>query len=177
MRISERNSLPGTPDQVRELMLSIEYQQEKCRRSGAVDFHAALEPQGTQDADPSDDADEHNDAPVLVVRRSMPSDDLPDFARSLVGRTLDIVETYTWDAAPSGTQHSASLGLAIEGTPVTFTGSVLLEATDAGTDQVVTGDLSAHIPLLGGRIEKAAAPAFLAGLRVEQRLAVEWLGA
>lgn len=180
MRISESITLPGTPDEVREVLLSVDYQQEKCRRSGATDFHAVLEPEGPQDADPQDDAEEGTDVPVLVVRRTMPTEHLPDIARSLVGKTLDIVETYTWDHTATDTTHGASLGIVIEGTPVTFVGSVLLEAVttaDGGsaTEQRIEGDLSAHIPLVGGRIEKAAAPAFLAGLRVEETLAQEWL--
>lgn len=184
MRISETVTLPGHPDQVRDLLLNVDFQQEKCRRSGAVDVQTAFEPQGPQDADPEDDAETGGDAPVLVVRRTMPAADLPDIARSLVGETLDVVETYTWDplerdAGASG--HGASLGITVEGTPVRFVGSVLLEQvpSDDGathTRQRVEGELTAHIPLIGGRIEKAAAPALLAGLRVEESLSREWLG-
>ena len=49
-----------------------------------------------------------------------------------------------------------------------------LEGGD-GDVRVIDGDLRAHLPLIGGRIEKAAAPAFIRALRSEHESGRRWL--
>ena len=39
----------------------------------------------------------------------------------------------------------------------------------------IAGDLKASIPLLGGRVEKAAAPAVVEAIRAEERTGQRWL--
>ena len=54
-------------------------------------------------------------------------------------------------------------------------GTVHLEPVQQGTNLNISGDLKAHIPLIGGRIEKAAAPAFIKALRSEHETGRRWL--
>jgi hypothetical protein len=58
---------------------------------------------------------------------------------------------------------------------VQLTGSLWLGLHDGGTLHAVDGDLKASVPLLGGKIEKAAEPAIRSAMRVEERTGRAWL--
>jgi hypothetical protein len=64
----------------------------------------------------------------------------------------------------------------IPGTPLRMTGSLDLAPNGhGGTIETVDGVLKASVPLIGGRIEKAAEPALRGAIDVEQRLGRRWL--
>lgn len=161
-RITETIEHQASPDQVFALFCSTEYQELKCTRSGATDHDVAIEVEG--------------DAVTVVTRRSLPSDGLPDFAKNFVGKTIEVVETQRWGAAGEDGAREAALEVEIPGTPVQFVGGIDLEPSDGGSTQRVDGELKAHVPLLGGKIEKAVAPILVRAVRLEGRVVAESLG-
>jgi hypothetical protein len=110
-----------------------------------------------------------------VTRRDLPADDLPDFVRSVVGSTLSITETYEWGAPGADGSRSGTLTVEVAGAPVALRSTISLVATGGGSQILIAGDLKASIPLFGGKVEKAAAPAVVHALRSEQRTGTAWL--
>lgn len=160
MRISETIEHAATPQEVFAMVTDPAYQELKCQRSGAVQHEVVVEVEA--------------DTTIVVTRRTMPTDGFPDFAKGFVGQTVDVVETQRWGEASADGSRQASLEVEISGTPVQFVGGVDLEPSAAGTLQQVDGELKAHVPLLGGRIEKAVAPILIRAVRLEGRVGTEW---
>src|SRR6185312_12007278 len=99
-------------------------------------------------------------------------DQLPDFLRGLTGGTLTVVQVETWDPRDGGGGRGGTIGVEIGGAPVRLSGtlSLALDGTGDGAQTVETidGELRARVPLIGGRIEKAAEPAMRAAVRAER---------
>lgn len=110
-----------------------------------------------------------------VVRRVVPTDGFPDFARRLSGERLTLVETTTWhpDADPDGSRR-ADVALVIEGAPVTASTSTVVRPDGSGATELVTGRVDAKVPLVGGRIEKAVLPALEAALHAQVDTYAQW---
>jgi hypothetical protein len=53
--------------------------------------------------------------------------------------------------------------------------TVRLAPSGGGSEISIVGDLKASIPLFGGKVEKAAAPAVVDAIRSEQRTGQAWL--
>jgi hypothetical protein len=96
---------------------------------------------------------------TITLERSMPTDQVPSFAKSLVGDALRIHETTWWKAGSpddgDADGYHATFSVQIVGTPVTFNGTMRLTSTDTGSQQQITGDIKAGIPLLGGKVESS----------------------
>jgi hypothetical protein len=96
---------------------------------------------------------------TITLERSMPTDQVPSFAKSLVGDALRIHETTWWKAGSpddgDADGYHATFSVQIVGTPVTFNGSMRLTSTETGSRQSVTGDIKAAIPFLGGKVESS----------------------
>lgn len=162
MRISERIEHPATPDRVYAMVTDPDYQRARCERSGALSHEVALE----QEADTL----------TVVTRRQLPTTELPDAVRTLVGQHVNLVETTRWGPALADGTREGALLLDVEGTPVGLVGGVHLQGNaDGTTTYTVDGDLDAHVPLLGGRIERSAAPMIGRALQIEQDLGRQWL--
>ncbi len=111
----------------------------------------------------------------MVTKRDLPADGLPDFAKSMVGGTLSVTETYEWGAAAGDGSRTGTLTVEVAGAPVALRSAVRLAPTAGGSQITVDGDLKASIPLFGGKVEKAAAPAVIEAMRSEQRTGTAWL--
>ena len=112
-----------------------------------------------------------------VVRRVMPTDRFPDFARKMTGERLTLVETTTWAASPSADgSRTAEVSMHVEGAPVTSSTSTVVRPSGDGATEEVTGQVTAKVPLVGGRIEKAVLPALDAALEAQVDAYREWTG-
>jgi hypothetical protein len=161
MKISAILDYAATPHQVFAMLTDEDFQVRKCEATGAASYAVSITTDG--------------DRTVIVSSRDLPTDDFPDFVKSLVGATLAVTETQDWGpAAKDGTRQGA-LTVDIAGAPIDLAGSLSLEPGGQGSVESVQGDLKARIPLLGGRIEKAAAPAIESAIRVEREIAEAWL--
>jgi hypothetical protein len=65
--------------------------------------------------------------------------------------------------------------MTVLGQPVSFWGKVEVSPGGRGSVVDVTGELKVAIPLLGRRLEEAAAPAVMAGYRTQQEVGDRWL--
>ncbi|WP_431844140.1 DUF2505 domain-containing protein [Calidifontibacter indicus] len=122
------------------------------------------------------DIAERADGHVITVERVLPTDAFPENIRAMVGRTITVVETQTWGAAGADGARVADLVVDVRGTPASMKGTVTLSADgDAESTVAVNGDLRGGIPIIGGKIEKAAAPSFFHALEQEERIGREYL--
>ena len=86
-----------------------------------------------------------------------------------------MTETYEWGGATGDGTRTGTLTVEVAGAPVAMRSSVRLAPAAGGTQISIDGDLKASIPLFGGKVEKAAAPAVIDAIRSEQRTGTAWL--
>ena len=138
---------PVAPQQVVRARCDAGYLEALCRRTGALEHDVQVDGLST------------------VVRRVMPTDRIPDFARRFTGERITLVETTLWqpttDAA--GARHG-EIRLSVEGAPVSAASTTVVRPDGTGAVEVVSGQVTAKVPLIGGRIEKAVLPALEAAL-------------
>lgn len=165
MRISETVVHPASPERSFAMLCDPAYQELRAERSGATDQTVTVETEG--------------DVTVVTVRRHLPGDGVPDVAKAFVGPQILLVETVRWGPADADGEREGAMSLDMPGLPVSFTGGVHLRVGSAPgtTDHVVEGDLEANVPFLGRRIEQAVAPHVSEVVRLEGRIAREWLAA
>jgi hypothetical protein len=161
MRISETISYVAAPDAVFAMVTDPRFQERKCVEAGALRHDAAVTSAG--------------DGARVVTRRDLPTDGLPDFAKSVVGTTLSITETYEWSGPDGDAGRTGTLVVEVAGAPVAMRSDVRLFPSGGGTTITIEGDLKASIPLFGGKVEKAAAPAVVDAIRSEQQTGRAWL--
>ena len=161
MRITETITYHAPVEVVYAMKTNPEFQERKCADSGALQHDVAVRQNGA--------------GALVLTRRDLSTDGLPDFVKSIVGARLSITETYQWDAPRADGSREGTLTVEAAGAPVAMRGIVHLEPVQEGTNLNISGDLRAHIPLIGGRIERAAAPAFIKALRSEHESGRRWL--
>ena len=113
---------------------------------------------------------------LITVARVLPTDAFPENIRAMVGNTITVVETQTWGLAGDDGSRVADLAVDVKGTPASMKGTVTMTpVSDTETRLDVDGDLKGGIPIIGGKIEKAAAPSFIHALEQEERIGTEYL--
>ncbi|HEY6798400.1 MAG TPA: DUF2505 domain-containing protein [Kineosporiaceae bacterium] len=162
MRLSAEIRYEAGPKRVFGMIVDPAFQAAKCAATGSLEHEV--------------DVTEHADGGATVfTRRTLPTDQVPDAVRVLVGRTVHLAETQCWEPERADGSRSGTIRVEIEGTPLRFTASTALVPVGEGTRQPIDGELRANVPLIGGRIEKAAEPAVRGAIRVEERTGTSWL--
>lgn len=162
MKMQEEIRYHAAPADVAAMLADPAFVEDKCARTGAIEHTVEIE------------GDASGPFTVTTVR-TMPTDSFPDVAKKFVGQTVVIKEVTTWQAAGADGDRDGTVRLKIAGAPVELNGTMTLRADGAGTRQELLGDLKASVPLLGGKLEKAAAPAVLMALRKEGEVGQEYL--
>ncbi|WP_426566045.1 DUF2505 domain-containing protein [Angustibacter sp. McL0619] len=152
----------AAPADVFAMLTTSDFQRQVCDATGAIDS--------------SVDVEEAGGGATITTTRTLPADDLPDFVRRFVGSTLQVMRVDHWGAADATGARSGTVVVEIKGAPVRLTGTLALAADGSGTAERVDGDLKASIPLVGGKVEKAAEPAIRSAIAKEQEIGNEWLG-
>ncbi|CCH78788.1 conserved hypothetical protein [Nostocoides japonicum T1-X7] len=142
MKITTSGDFAATPEQLFAVLSDQSYQDGAAAQPGA-----------------SSRVETHGDRTVVTTVRILPTDRLPEFAKTFVGSHVNLTETQDWGPAAADGSRQGSLTLTIDGAPLSLTGEILLAPTASGSRQSVDADLRARIPLVGGRVEQAAAPA------------------
>ncbi|HPB73353.1 MAG TPA: DUF2505 domain-containing protein [Phycicoccus sp.] len=128
-------------------------------------------------ADHSSEVVERGATTIITTVRSLPTDDFPEVAKRFVGEVLILREEQQWGPRAADGGRVAELKLRIDGAPVSVRGTLRLSPTRTGTAQDFQAQVTARVPLVGGSIERAAAPAVIAGIEAEVGLIKEWLDA
>ncbi len=161
MKISSTVEYAATPDAVFAMLVNEDFQARKCAATGAKSHSVSISA--------------HGDRTIIVSSRDMPTDDFPDFVKNMVGATLDVTETQDWGPPGTDGARQGELTVDIAGAPISLAGTLSLAPGGQGTVETVEGELKARMPLIGGMIENAAAPAIQSAIRVESETGQAWL--
>jgi hypothetical protein len=154
MDISSTAQFPANPDRVYAMMTDSAYLEEVCRATHARASEVSV------------------DGSTTKTSRRLPA---PALAAKFTGPELTVVEEISWDQAGSDGGRSGRVKMTVTGQPVTLNGKVSLAPGGPGTVATLTGELKVSIPLVGKKMEEAAAPAVLAGFRAQEKVAASWL--
>lgn len=163
MRVSAELRYDAGPQEVFAMLVDRDFQDRKLRGTGALRWDVDVAAGG-----PGEGA-------RVRSTRDLPTDAVPEAFRGFVGSTLTMVQVEAWDPPAADGSRSGRLEVEVGGTPIRLTGTLRLEPVPGGTRETVTGDLKAGVPLIGGRIERAAEPAVRAAIDTEGRVGREWL--
>jgi hypothetical protein len=175
VRLTAEIRYAADPMTVFGMLTDQEFQERKLTGTGAVSHQVSVHP--TPDG-----------GAVVSSSRALPTDQVPDAFRALVGERLTIRQTETWGPADASGARTGTLEVSVAGTPVRLTASLSLSlsgsdggsppsgaTSPAGCLERVDGELKARVPLVGARIEKAAEPAVRAAIQAEERIGRAWL--
>ena len=99
----------------------------------------------------------------------------PDSAARFTGPQLTVNDEVVWGEPAPMARRSGAVTMTVLGQPVNSKGSCELSPGGRGTVVDLTGELKVAIPLLGRKLEEAAAPAVMAGFRTQQEVGDSWL--
>ena len=161
--MTTREELAGTVEEVYALFTDVAFQEAKCLATTDDANHFSVDILGG----PSGER--------VRTERHLRSQGLPDVAKSFVGEHLTIIEVQDWSAPAGDGSRQSAVDMHVKGAPLTLKGTLRLEPTASGTVEVLDAELKAHVPFIGGRIEKAAAEPIKAAIEIETGLLREWL--
>jgi uncharacterized protein YndB with AHSA1/START domain len=150
------------PAVVFDMLTDQAFQERKLAQTGALTYSASVVVSGDGGA-------------VVASSRALPTDRVPDAFRTLVGDRLTVEQTETWEPPRPDGSRRGTLAVSVAGAPVKMSATLSLTPSPAGSVEVVSGDLKARVPLVGGRIEKAVEPAVRAAIDAEERIGRTWL--
>jgi hypothetical protein len=162
VKVNAHIRYPASCEHVFTMLVDRSFQERVCAATGALRYEVQVE----QDAGSA----------TITTRRELPTDDIPDYARSFVGRTLDVVRVDRWEAPAADGSRDGTVTVEIKGAPIRLNGMLALRPDDAGTEETIVGELKASIPLLGGKMERAAEPAVMSAIRKEEEVGLLHLG-
>jgi hypothetical protein len=161
MRLTETMNLPLPPEDVAAMYADPAYADIRGRT-----LHAR-----SARADVSGDA---GGAFTVTTTLELSTDGIPDVARPFVGQSVSILEVQSWETAGEGGARQGTIELKVQGTPASMTGHLELRPDGESAVVRIDGDLTAKVPLLGGRLEKAAMPYVSKVLHAEERSAAAY---
>ncbi len=161
MRITKTFEYAASPQEAFAMMADPAFQAAKCEATHPLEHSESVTPKGDQTE--------------IVTRRVVPTDDFPDFAKSMIGARIAVTETIIWSRASVDGSRTGTIALAIGDAPIRMTGTVRLGPSGTGTRVEVDGELKANVPLVGGRIEKVAAPSVIDSIDREHETGIAWL--
>jgi len=154
MDITSRLEFSAPPADVYAMMTDKAYLEEVCVASQSLSYDATV------------------DGNVTHTSRNLPA---PDSAARFTGPTLTVKDDTTWGEAAADGSRTADVRLTVLGQPVNMKATMKLSPGGRGSVVELDGELKVAIPLLGKKLEQAAAPAVLAGFRTQQQVGDEWL--
>lgn len=156
MKISQQWTLNSTPDEVYADSIDPAYQDEICEEAGAFSHHSEVAEGGA--------------GHTVTVQRVMPSGDVPDLVKKIVGDKVDVTQVITWGERQADGSREATLDVSFKGQPIGMKGTTSLSPDGDGTLVKVTADLKAKIPIVGGKVEKMSAPEVIKAMGAEERV-------
>jgi len=159
-KFEQEQQFDSPPAAVMAMLRDPDYIRLKCDRTGSLKTEV-------------DVAETPDGRVVLTCTRVLPAN-VPSAAKKFVGDTITVTETQTW--TPPAADGSASATGTVEfSAPLSFTATVTLAGSGAGTLVRTTGSFKAGIPFIGGTIEGVAVDMTTKYLNVEQTVGNEWL--
>ena len=156
MRFTKTIAFDAAPDAVFRLLGDRAFREEVCRAAGAASYDVSVTATDT--------------GLESVIETASPVDGMPAMVRKLLGASLRLRQEEHWTSPAAGTMR-----VSIPGTPGSIHGTLSLVAADGGAAQTVEADIKVAIPLIGGKIETMVASGLGHVLKVQARVAADWL--
>ena len=162
MRINRADHYDDSAAVIFATLTSKAFQERKCEDAGAISFEITVV--------------ERDGQPVVISERKLPTVGLPTLVRKLVPSGVTSTETITWRAAEADGSRTASVSVDLHGAPANLDGTISVVAHDPNSCSVVV-DLDLRVPLavVGGRVEKLAAPFIVTVGDAEEKSAKAWI--
>jgi uncharacterized protein DUF2505 len=162
VRVANDIHYPADPAAVFAMLTDKAFQDRKLGQTGALSWDVEIRAEGG--------------GAVVSSRRALPTDQVPDAFRALVGAQITITQTETWGPAGADGARTGTLVVEVSGAPIRMNATLSLTAEGSGgTVERVDGELKARVPLIGGKIERSAEPAVRAAIDAEERIGQAWL--
>lgn len=161
MKFNETFTLPMPPQDVARMYTDPSYADVRGRTVGTSRAEAQV----------SGHADSAFTVTTTLV---MSTDRVPDIAKKFVGSEVTVEEVQSWSAPAEDGSRTGTISLTVPGAPVSMSATTRMSAHGGTTSITVDGDLVAKIPLIGGKLEKAALPYISKVLRAEERAAAAY---
>lgn len=158
MRFQHTNTYPGTAAEVLAMLVDPDFREQVCEYIHATEYAVALE------------ATDGTTTVVEVSQTQVPRK-IPSIAQKFVGDTVEIVQRETWTSP-----DSATFDMEIPGKPGHLRGTIALRERGGECDEVFSGEVKVHIPLVGGKLEGFVSELLGKALAAEGRVGVSWLG-
>lgn len=110
----------------------------------------------------------------LVFQHGVPAEKLPSIFRRVFSGDLRIDRTETW-TRESDDAYVGTVSAGMAGTPGRIEGTQRISADGAGARLLGTGKVTVSIPLIGGKVESAAAEQVNKLLAAESAFTERWL--
>jgi hypothetical protein len=157
MRFDHVNHYPAGPEAVLAMLTTPEFREEVCARQKAVDHDVDITGAGP--------------GAVVLITRTQSLDGAPSVATKVAGDSVRIVHREEWRTATE-----ADFAMEIPGKPGRLHGGIVLRDNgDGTTDQVFTGEVKVHVPLLGKKLEQLISSILERALVKEGQVGASWL--
>lgn len=144
-----------------EMMCSTGYQERKCVDAGALSYAVSVRRTAG--------------GAIITARRKMPTTGFPGLLRRLVPAGVTSTETVSWGLAAADGSRVAELHVDFHGTPATMNGTIRMVPDGPDVTLVlVDAEFRAHVPLVGGKVERFAAPIILGVIDAEEETGRAW---
>lgn len=162
VRVTADMHYPTDPASVFAMLTNQAFQERKVGEVSKGDWDVRVQHDG--------------DTAVVVSHRILPPEVIPDAFRGMLSSTITVTQTEKWHPATADGSRSGSIDVELSGVPVRLSGVLTLTpSADGGCTERVEGELKAKIPLVGGKVERAAEPAVRAAIDAEGRIGLQWL--
>lgn len=146
---------------VYEMARSKDYQERKCADAGALSWDVHVEVDG--------------DTSVVRTKRKLPTVGFPSLVAKFVPSGVTSTETITWDALAADGTRSGKLHVDFHGAPARMNGTIwVIPTSDTGSEIRINADFTAPIPIVGGKVEKLAAPIIISMIDAEEKTGQAW---
>ncbi|MGW7684062.1 DUF2505 domain-containing protein [Kribbella sp. NPDC054772] len=161
MDLSLATSYDASPEEVFAMITDVTFQQQVFERMRAQSYDVVV----------GDDGDD------LAVRFhwQTKASDVPVVARRFVGSTLELAQSKVWHRADVNGAREADVDGELTGVPVKLIGTTRIVPDGRGTAQAFDLQVTASVPVVGGRLEQLVADAVRARLEKKFEVARSWL--
>ncbi len=157
-RVDLRHTYAEPPERIREVLTDPEYLRAKLREVGGPGAELV-----------SREQDEAG-AITVVQRQTVPSDWVPDFARSLISGDVVIERTEDWNG-----DFGATVRAVVVGTPAKITGAMALAPHGDGAVLTMRIEAKVPVPLFGAAVESMITEKISQLMETEHRFTLDWL--
>lgn len=99
----------------------------------------------------------------------------PSQITTFVGSTLTAKQTLSWQPAGPNGSREGTLQIVPQGMPAKADGHASVRPDATGTEVIYTGTFTVSVPLVGKKLEKAAAPHITQAFNMQQDAGNDWL--